>query len=54
MKTSRITCSKNYRDRKFSYPKVKRNKNQRELNDDINTKDNKEIQDSDDFWSDCK
>jgi len=51
MKQVKLTIIRNYRDSKFSYPKVKRNKKI-----DQQLQENKENmrQNSSDFWEDCK
>jgi len=51
MKTTLIIHPKNYKDSKFSYPKVKRNKTNSKQK--TNSIDNKENLNPDDFWNDC-
>lgn len=54
MKKVSITISKNYKDAKFSYPKVKKNK-KRELREKDKEENKENIRpNSLDFWDDCK
>lgn len=58
MKTNlkfKITLSKNFKDSKFSYPKIKKNKEKQIKREEINSDNKENIQhNSNDFWEDCK
>ncbi len=55
MKTYSIpVSSKNYKDSKFSYAKIKRNKSSSGYPIKNNSLDDKENQAPEDFWNDCK
>lgn len=53
MKTSSIPIYKNYKDSKFSYPKIKRNKSIPAYPNKNSSIDDKENEHPDDFWNDC-
>ncbi len=53
MKTPSITTLRNYKDTKFSYPKVKRSKS-KSAHNRVNFIENKENEDPENFWNDCK
>lgn len=54
MKSSTVTSLKSFKDSKFSYPKIKRNKSKPGKIHKIDYNQNKENQDPDDFWRDCQ
>jgi hypothetical protein len=54
MKKVKITLTKNYKDSKFSYPNVKRNK-KGNINEEQNQENKENISpNSIDFWDDCR
>jgi len=53
MKSTSIITTRNYKDNKFSYPKVKRNKS-KSVNYRGCSIENKENDNPEDFWNDCK
>jgi hypothetical protein len=54
MKTSSIPVFKNYKDSKFSYPKIKRNKSSSAYqNKNSSLDDDEENRYPDNFWNDC-
>lgn len=53
MKTSSIPVYKNYKDNKFSYPKIKRNKSNTGFPNKNSSIEDKENHDPEDFWDDC-